>query len=540
MTSTRGGVDTSALSGLALKRLSVSRFGSTQAWGAGAVVLASIALTAWWLSVDRGVPYNDAAQHLVFAFGFHDGIAEGHLVYLLEYPSLYPPATYLLGGLAAFVGGVQVTTPIFAQSIVYVPLLALACYRIGRMTGGPSAGLLAVVFALGAPLMIEQSHVFMLDLPQAALVAVTAWSILASDRFARVGVAALAGLAFGVALETKQMAPIYLAGLIACVLARGGGWRNWRGLGAFLLVALLVGTPWYVRQLTTSEGGIMFDAAGAGRDLPAAAHPPVASLANLAWYFWATLDGLLFAPLFAIAACGCAVAVARVARTRPLDDPTLELLCGMGAAWIALSVIPHHDMRYTMGLIAYLAVLGTAWLARLSPSARTLGIAALVAAIVAAHLGATFGVGGETTRRLPGNRRAAYGEGVPPRGRVIVYSNQDYMVSGPHRRPDVRGVFEALRREGVTTVAWEDDVERWDSYFEEEGLWALARVANLQINPGHVTPGLAAGEASLVRGRVIDDGEPPCLRFADGSGLWVRVGVGIGQPPRAECPPGVR
>jgi hypothetical protein len=40
---------------------------------------------------------------------------------------------------------------------VFVPLLALACYRVGRRTQSPpapAAGLLAVVFALGTPLLI--------------------------------------------------------------------------------------------------------------------------------------------------------------------------------------------------------------------------------------------------------------------------------------------------------------------------------------------------------------------------------------------------
>ena len=74
-----------------------------------------------------------------------------------------------------------------AQNLVFVPLLALACYRVGRMVAGPRAGLLAVVFALGTPLIAEQFHVFMLDAPQATLVAVAVWLILASDRFARSG-----------------------------------------------------------------------------------------------------------------------------------------------------------------------------------------------------------------------------------------------------------------------------------------------------------------------------------------------------------------
>lgn len=505
---------------------------SASAYAAGAVAAGFIALTAWWLSVDNSVPYNDAAEHLSIAFEYHDMTRAGKLLDVLKEPCFYPPAVYLLGALGAFVGGVTVAAPILAQNLVYVPLLALACYQLGKLLEGPRAGLLAVVFALGAPLVIEQFHVFMLDLPQATLAAVTAWLVLASDRFARLGPAGLAGIALGVGIASKELVPLFVVGLVACVLARGGGWRNWRGLVVFIAAALLVGAPWYVLQVKLGYGALFLEGAGGGRDVPLAAHPPLLSIASLAWYFWATLNGLLLAPLFAFATVGIGAAVVRVMRTRRTDDFTLELLCGLGAAWLAVTVMPHHDLRYTLGFLAYLAVLGTVWIVRLAPFPRRMAISLLVAAIAVAHVGATLGVGGEATRRLPGNRNAAYGEGVPPRGRVIVYSNHDFMVGGPHGRPDVLALFEALRRDGMSSVEWEDRVERWDAEFEQIGLSVLARIGDLrEIPESQRAPGLERGEASLIRARALGGAEPPCLRFADGTGIWVRVGVAGGQAP---------
>ncbi|HZV72784.1 MAG TPA: glycosyltransferase family 39 protein [Conexibacter sp.] len=539
MSSTRGGRGASSLRRVVVPHVLAwpGRL-SGPAWGAVATAACFVVVTGWWLSVDRSVPYNDAAQHLFFAFRVHDLVDQGQFMQVVDFPSFYPPATYLLGAAAAFLGGIHVAVPILAQNVVYVPLLALACYRIGRMTPSPpspTAGLLAVVFALGAPLVIEQFHVFMLDIPQAALVAVAAWLILASERFARVGVAALAGLALGLGIASKELAPLYLVGLVACVLARDGGWRNWRGVLALVAVALLVGAPWYVRQLTIGQGAGIVHAAGAGGEVPPAASPSPISLANLAWYFWATLDGLLFAPLFAFASVGVGAAIARVVRARPANDFTLELLCGLGGAWLALTAMPHHDMRYTIGLIAFLAVLGTAWIVRLAPAPRAVAISLLAAAIVAAHVGATLGVGGEASRQLPGSRRAAYGEGVPPRGRVIVYSNQNFLISGPHGHPDVLALLESLRREGVTTIGFVDHVESFDRNFEETGLWVLARVASLQVvaQPEAIaTPG--PGQALAIRAPPTG-GVAPCLRLADGSGVWLRVGAADGGPPHDGC-----
>ncbi len=509
---------------------------SGPAWGAVAFAAGFVALTGWWLSADRSVPYNDAAQHLFFAFRFRDQLADGHVMDVIDFPSYYPPATFLLGAGATFVAGVHVAVPILAQNLVYVPLLALACYRVARMLAGPTAGLLAVVFALGAPLVIEQFHVFMLDVPQATLAAVAVWLILASDRFERLGPAALAGLALGLGVASKELAPLYLMGIVPCVLARGGGWRNWRGIAAFAGVALLVGGPWYVRQATLGGIDRLWSAAGSGGDVPPLAAPALTSTANVLWYFWATLDGLLFAPLFAFATIGVVAAVARVARTRPVDDYTLELLCGLGGAWLALTLMPHKDMRYTLGLIVFLAVLGTVWIVRLAPASRAVAIALLGAAIVAANVGATFGVGGETARQLPGSRRAAFGEGVPPRDRVIVYSDQNFIVSGPHRTPDVLALMQTLRRQGATTIGFVDQVESYDRHFEEIGLWDLARVAGLHVaREVERVATLAPGQVIAIRSPA-GTGPPPCLVLGDGSGVTLRVGSVDGGSGQIACP----
>jgi hypothetical protein len=510
---------------------------SAAAWGAVALVVAFVALTGWWLSVDRSVPYNDAGQHLFYAFSFHDALTQGLLFRALGYSGFYPPATYVLGAVATVIGGINVATPILAQNVVFVPLLALACYRVGRMLAGPGAGLLAVLFALGTPLIVEQFHVFMLDIPQTTLAAVAVWLVLASERFARIGVAACAGLAIGLGLLTKELAPMYVVGVLACVLVRGSGWRNWRGILSCAVVAVLVGTPWYVQQILTEHGSILVEAAGGGRDVPPAAAPSLVSLANLAWYGWATLNGLLLAPLFAIAAIGVGVAVVRVSRTRELEDPTLELLCGLGGAWLLLTVMPHHDMRYTMGFVIFLSTLGTAWIVRLGKTQRTLAVALLVAAIVVAHMGATLGVGGETLRHLPGNRRALYGEGVPPRGRVIVYTSNNYMVSGPQAHPDVLALFRALRRDGMTSVEWDDQVESWDRWFEDLGLIVFARISNLTVIPEEQrTPTVQPREASLIRARTLGGAGEPCLRLTDGTGVWLNVGEAGGQVLQSYCP----
>src|SRR5689334_16504249 len=85
---------------------------SAPAWGAVGVVALFLALSCWWVAVDRSVPYNDAAIHLFYVFRYRDILAQGHVLKVLELPNYYPPVTYLLGALGTFVGGVHVAAPI--------------------------------------------------------------------------------------------------------------------------------------------------------------------------------------------------------------------------------------------------------------------------------------------------------------------------------------------------------------------------------------------------------------------------------------------
>ncbi len=497
---------------------------SAAAWGVAGVVALFLGLCVWWALSDRAVPFGSWAANLYASLLYLEFVQHGAPLRAITYSTYYPPGMRLLGAAVMGIGGKGVDAPVLVEDAIFVPLLALACYRVGRMIAGATAGLLAVVLALGAPLVAEQFHVFMLDAPQATLVAVAVWLILASERFARVDVAALAGLAVGVGVLTKQLMPLYLLGLLPAVLLRGGGWRNRRGIAAFAGVALLVGAPWYLVHL--GEWHRFIRAAGTGsasEPVPPAAAPPLVSVANLGWYGWATLDGLLLAPLFAFAAVGVVSALAGVlrARPRPLGDVRVELLWGLAGAWLAITMMRHHDVRYTMGTIVYVATLGTAWVVRLRPRRRLLAAGLLVAAVVVAQLGATFGVG-RAPGQLPLSNGATHeGEGVPPRDRVVVYSSLDYLVSGPLSGGDVLGVLRGLRREGIARVATEDRGDVNDHMYETVGLLVLARVAGLSLE-GFDPPQPEARVAHLIRAAELD-GSAPCTRLYDGAGVWVQV-----------------
>lgn len=494
-----------------------------------------VLLSCWWLSQDRAMPYGDAAEHLYIAFGFHDDLQRGAWLAPFTTQSVYAPLTRLVGALAIFVGGRTVAAPIVAENLIYVPLLAVGCYRTAELVFGRAAGPLAVIFALGAPLIAEQFHVFMIDAPLAALVAMTVWLVLASDGFRRVDVAAGAGLLTGLGLLSKQSFPLYVAGLVAIVAIDGRAWRRPRGLVAFALVAFAVAAPWYVEHL--SSFGAFRSVAEGEPTVARLAKPALLSTANLGWYFWALASGLLFVPLLAFALAGVAKTAFAARPGARGQHRARQLLGGAALAWVAITAMPHHDVRYTEPLIVFLAVLGTGWIVRLRAAPRRTATALLLLAIAASTLGATFGVGPPSDALLPGNRNAPRGEGVPPLNHLTVYSNHNFMVSGPRSGGDVLGLLKDLRRRGVREVLWlEAQAPQGYVDFSANGLLTFALIAQLHIPSGAVQPALLDEQSAfLFRARRFGSARP-CARLSGGHGLWIRLGDPWARGARDYCP----
>jgi len=384
-------------------------------------------------------------------------------------------------------------------------------------------------------MVAEQFHVFMLDAPLAALVAATVWLVLQSERFERVPIAAAAGVVVGLGLLSKQSFPLYVAGFVVFVLARGGGWRNVRGFCAFGATAVLVAAPWYVAH--AAELHQVLSDASTEMHIPPLARPPLLTTANATWYFWALTNGVLFTPLLVLALIGIVTGAVGVVRRRPKREVTVELLGGLALAFVAITIMPHKDVRYAMPLMVFIAVLGTGWIARMRPRLRTIGIAALAVAIAGSTMGATFGVGSASTQLLPGNWYAPRGQGVMPLDRFTFYSSHNYMVSGPRHGGDLLGLFDELHDAGIRAVVIaKAEADPEDIDYNGNGLFLFARLAHLATLEEHASGGVPdARVATLIHALSLGKARP-CVRLPHDGGVWIRRGDPWAAGARDFCP----
>jgi 4-amino-4-deoxy-L-arabinose transferase-like glycosyltransferase len=508
---------------------------------AGVAVLLTgtfLALTGWWLAVDSSAPDFDHARHLFIALGDYNAFRHGNQSYWLTTYTQYPPLVHLVGVLADYLRGhVSVDTPTLLENLVFIPLLALGCYGTGRLAYGRWAGVLAVVFALGTPMVISQFHVFMLDAPEAALVALSVWLVLESDRFQSVKLSALAGAAVGCGMLTKGTFPLFVVGLLIAVVALGG-WRNWRGLLVFAVVAAVIAAPWYIVHLSDLRGQTLgATAAPSGKGVPGSAPGNVTPLrwseANIFWYVWNLDTHQLRAPLAIFFLAGFTFAAVRLARWRRNENHAVELLAGAVGSYVGMTfVTTFKDPRYTLPALVYLAVLGSGWITQVRRRVSLAAGALLVAIAVLNTAGLTFGAGSPVSVNLP------IGPANPLGKRALtLLSPNGYVVGQPVRGP-IPSLLRAAKDAGYDVVRV--DLGGGHLFFNLVGIEILSEEAGLRTSPPE--PHLKSYRQIYLIRRITNPGDPaPCARLAaygDKASLYMATRPLEGPPStwRLWCP----
>jgi hypothetical protein len=482
-------------------------------------ILAFLGMTIWWLSQDQGVQDWDNGLHTVDALIVKNDIATGHLSAVFTQYLGYPPFGHLIGALGIFIGGFSPASVIMAENLVFVPLLAVSCYGIGKLVYGTAlSGLLAALFALGTPMVTSEMHEFLLDPQQASIVAAAVWGILASRRFERVGIATLAGVAAGLAMMTKQTSVFFFVGPAAVAFLRGG-WREWRGLTAYIVAIAVVAAPWYVYHLPElqSASGV---AASTAVWVPAGATVNASrfSALNLGYYLWDALNLQILAPLCLLFGVGVLEAIRRLLPLPRRDDLRLDLLVGCLVGWLGVGVLlVDKDPRYSLPDLVYIAVIGTGWIGsmRWRRPRRILAAAVVVIAFVN-FAGVSTGTGGVLQTTLPGHT-----PGTIER-ELTFYSPDGWLRGGPTTDGHIPSLMTGLYRAGIRTLIWEGastDLEN----FNQSGLNVRAIEAGMNIAELPAN-GVLGPHVAFVLGhyRVAGD-PPPCRQLEEGEGVYVVI-----------------
>jgi hypothetical protein len=129
---------------------------------------------------------------------------------------------------------------------------ASAIYALCRRHASPLVGKVGALVFMSAPIVIWESGVAYADVTTALYITLTVYAVLNWPRTGESRWLIVGGVMGGFALGTKALAAVPILVLCMWVLATSGLNHRWgRGLSlslAFGAIALLVGSPWYVKS----------------------------------------------------------------------------------------------------------------------------------------------------------------------------------------------------------------------------------------------------------------------------------------------------
>ncbi|MCW3005748.1 MAG: hypothetical protein JWP17_374, partial [Solirubrobacterales bacterium] len=319
--------------------------------------------------------------------------------------------------------------------------------------------------------------------------------------------------------------------LLAVMILRGG-WRRPKGIALFALGVAITGLPWYLAHfdglLTYALGGSV---AGSGGSVYGA-DPARWSIEDWQWYLWAAINSQYYLPLWLFGAVGTGWGLHRL-RRRPWNpaDVTPELLAGIAVAIVLCVALSHNDVRYTMPLVIYLGILGSAWFATAGRRWLRVGAGALLVAICVANLiTVSTGKGPDATIGL-GIGTAT----VPDHGDLTLFSTKGWLVGKPVKGGEVEANLRAAREQGARYVAI-DPVGVSTSEYNVTGLGILVRFAGLQVAPNNDPAALGPRDVFATGG---DSPAQPCGVAADGGRIYFERGADVQPVASAEnlvCP----
>lgn len=337
-------------------------------WRDQALILGLVAaifiLNLRWVQLETRPPQWDMARHLWNSLVYLGRFKTVNLTELIGNYSYYPPLVYWLTIPIYLVFGISVASAVAINGL-FLAVLALSTYGIGRQLWNRRAGLLAVVFLLTTPMMVSQFKGYELDGPVSALVALAIYLLIRSDQFSRRRFSLMFGLTCGLGLLTKWTFPLIM-GLPILVAASQAALRSWRdrtwsrltNLGWAALIAYSVACFWYARNWLDLRMDLLQNGIQQGRF---EGDPKIGSLSANFWY----LDALVNRQLYLIPlACLVIGLVVAVKRRQDLKRQLYPLLLVIGS-YSVFALMGNKDSRYTLPMLVGVAILATYWISLL-------------------------------------------------------------------------------------------------------------------------------------------------------------------------------
>ncbi|MDD5027125.1 MAG: glycosyltransferase family 39 protein [Candidatus Omnitrophica bacterium] len=184
-----------------------------------------------WLRLDNTYLILDSHEHFLFSLNVFNGI----MGLPVRWHGIF--AGYLTAPFY-FISGVSQDAGVMINSSIFLTVLVLSTYGLAKIIAGRKAGLLSAFIVTMYPLIFNHLRIYMLDLPLAALVALSIFLLLKTGGFSSKTYSLLFALSISAGLLTKFNFLGFIIGPLVLELSRGFKINN--RLKKRLLLRLLI------------------------------------------------------------------------------------------------------------------------------------------------------------------------------------------------------------------------------------------------------------------------------------------------------------
>lgn len=188
------------------------------------IALALAALNAYWQALHQAPPVSDDNSHLSASLHMLDQAASipswpQSLSSVMLYPSAYPPLTYQVTLVAYGLLGVSPLTPV-ASFFPFLAILGLSMYGIGVNLGGRPLGWACALATLGAPVVLDHSRTYFIDLPATTMLALSVMALSRSRDFTDLRWSLLFGVSMALGVLTRWTHLLFVLPMLAYAVGR--------------------------------------------------------------------------------------------------------------------------------------------------------------------------------------------------------------------------------------------------------------------------------------------------------------------------------
>jgi len=212
----------------------------------GLLIAAQAAVNWAWLSTNVVILGWDRPRHLIESLVYNDLLEQVTLRSTFEawtHSGYYPPLFHW--AMVAFYKALGISMDVAASvNSLFLIVLLLAAYGVGRHIGGKGVGLLTAFITSTLPMIFGMSRYTYIEFSLTAMVALSFWLLLSSQGFSHRAYSLLFGLSAGLGLLTKWTYSLFVFPALLVVVLRSGllsearkGLRSLRVDARWLLVS---------------------------------------------------------------------------------------------------------------------------------------------------------------------------------------------------------------------------------------------------------------------------------------------------------------